>query len=75
MEAVHALLCDQCQILNSNPYALTRADEIAVVRRQEEAQLNRWIELKMQAYQVESNQTAKQESKGIARAGKQRHGL
>lgn len=72
---VHALLYDQCQILGHYPYIITRADEKAVVGRQDQAELNHWIELKMQQLGITAAITAKQSSKEYARAGKTRHEL
>ncbi len=72
---VHALITDQCRILGDYPYAIARADEMAVVGRQDQEELNFIIDLYMQRYGVESRLTAKQGSKGLARGGKTRHGL
>jgi hypothetical protein len=73
VDAVHALLYDQCSLLGSYPYVLTRADEIAVVGRQDQAELEHRIALRMQAAGLEGEITAKQWSKEIARAGRGRH--
>jgi len=71
---LHALLYHQCQILLGNyPYILTRADEVAVVGRQDQDYLDSWIALTMQKYGINSSQTNKQNTKDIARAGKTRH--
>jgi hypothetical protein len=71
--AVHALLYDQCSLLGDYPYVLTRADEIAVVGRQDQAELENRIALRMQAAGMDGSITAKQWSKEIARGGKSRH--
>ncbi|MFQ5421245.1 MAG: DNA double-strand break repair nuclease NurA [Anaerolineae bacterium] len=71
--AVHALLHDQCQILGDYPYVIARADEMAVVGRQDTENLNFLIDVTMQRYGIESRLTAKQSSKGLARGGKTRH--
>lgn len=71
--AVHALLHDQCQILGDYPYVIARADEMAVVGRQDNENLNFLIDVTMQKYGIESRLTAKQGSKGLARGGKTRH--
>ena len=71
--AVHALLHDQCQILGDYPYVIARADEMAVVGRQDNENLNFLIDVTMQKYGIESRLTAKQSSKGLARGGKTRH--
>jgi len=70
---VHALVVDQCQIIGDYPYALTRADEMAVVGRRDQEELNFMIELAMQRHGIESSLTAKQGSKELARGGKTRH--
>lgn len=70
---VHSLLYDQCQILGDYPYVLTRADEIAFVGGDDQANLNLLIENAMQRYGVEGDITAKQSGKEIARANKTRH--
>ncbi len=71
--AVHALLHDQCQILGDYPYVIARADEMAVVGRQDNENLNFLIDVAMQRHGVASRLTAKQGSKGLARGGKTRH--
>ncbi len=70
---IHALLHDQCQFLGQYPYALTRADEIAVVGRQDQEHLDVMIENAMQRRGAAGLATAKQRTKHIARAGKTRH--
>ena len=70
---VHGLLYDQCQILGEYPYVLARADEAAVVGRQDEADLNGWIALEMDRNDISLEMSAKQGSKDLARAGKNRH--
>lgn len=70
---VHALLHDQCLYLGQYPYALTRADEIAVVGRQDQEHLDVLIENAMQRHGLDRSATAKQRAKGFARAGKTRH--
>lgn len=71
---LHALIYHQCQILLGNyPYVLTRADEVAVVGKQDQDYLDSWIALTMQKYGISSSQTNKQNTKDIARAGKTRH--
>jgi hypothetical protein len=46
---------------------------LAVISRQDQAELNHWIALVMQRHDVEGAVTAKQSSKEVARAGKTRH--
>ena len=69
---VHALLVDQCSILGSYPYAITRADEIAVVGRREQEELENRISLHLAALDIHVAPTAKQLSKNLARTGKTR---
>lgn len=75
VDVVHALLVDQCHILGDYPYVLARADEIAVVGRQDQENLNVMIDNMMQRHGVTAQATAKQGSKDIARAGRTRHEL
>lgn len=72
--AIHALLLDQCEIAGRYPYVLARADEIAVVGRQDQADLEFRIARQMDAAGVSFAETAKQQLKGIVRGGKMRHG-
>ncbi|WP_374689527.1 DNA double-strand break repair nuclease NurA [Promineifilum sp.] len=71
--AVHSLIYDQCRILGNYPYALTRADELAVVGRDDEASLNAMIDLAMQRAGLSGSETAKQSGKEIARGGRTPH--
>lgn len=73
VNSVHALISDQCQILGDYPYVLARADEIAVVGRRDQENLNLMIENAMQRQGITSRSTAKQSSKEFARAGRKRH--
>jgi hypothetical protein len=73
VDAVHALIVDQCRLIGDYPYVLARADEMAVVGRRDAAELNTMLEIIMQRYGVESDNTAKQNSKELARGGKTRH--
>ena len=75
LQAVHALIYDQCQILGDYPYALARADEVAVVGRRDQESLNTMIENMMQRGGLSGSVTAKQGAKDIARAGRTRHGV
>jgi hypothetical protein len=70
---IHGLLHNQCLTLGQYPYALTRADEIAVVGRQDQQHLDVLIENAMQRHGLSGEATAKQLAKEIARAGKTRH--
>ena len=71
---LHALLYHQCQILLGDyPYALVRADEVAVVGRRDQAYLDSWIGLVMDRHGLAVAQTSKQSSKEIGRGGRTRH--
>jgi hypothetical protein len=70
---VHALVYDQCQILGDYPYALARADEMAVVGRRDQADLEAMIELHMGREGIQGDITAKLGSKNLARGGRTRH--
>ena len=71
--AVHSLIIDQCRLMGDYPYVLARADEMAVVGREDASQLNILIDLVMQNYGISADLSAKQSSKGLARGGKTRH--
>lgn len=73
VNTVHELILDQCKILGSYPYVLTRADEMAVVGKQDQAELEFRIARIMDRQGVHQSETAKQESKGWARGSKQVH--
>ena len=68
--AVHGLIYDQCRIQRNYPYVLTRADELAVVGRDDETNLGVMIDLAMQRAGVSGSQTAKQSGKDFARGGR-----
>lgn len=73
VEAVHALIYAQCQITDRYPYALTRADEIAVVQPADKRTLDERIaiELLRHSQPVESSQ--KLSTKWMARYGRRQH--
>lgn len=73
VDALHALLYDQCQIMWQYPYALTRADELAVVRAHERAQLNELIEIELRKNQQIVERSEKLEAKTV-RHGRTRYG-
>jgi hypothetical protein len=75
VSAAHALIYDQCQILGDYPYVIARADEMAVVGKQEHRELDFMIDLHMQRHGMEPRLTAKQGSKSLARGAKSRHGI
>lgn len=70
---VHSLIYDQCRIMGDYPYILTRADEVAVVSFNDHENLNLMIAQAMQNVDLQSQVTAKQSGKTIARAGRTRH--
>lgn len=73
VNAIHALLYDQCLIMGSYPYVLTRADEIAVVTKQDQEEVEFRLGVKMAQYGHEiPQQSAKSLSKVYGRSGKQR---
>lgn len=74
VSAVHALLIDQCRLLGDYPYVLARADETAVVGRQDATELNFMIDVIMERHGIRAGLTAKQGSKDLARGGRTRHG-
>jgi hypothetical protein len=70
---MQALLYHQCQQLMSRyPYALTRADELAVVRTDESRQLNLLIQVAMTRYGLDTLESQKQSGKNTARSSKTR---
>jgi hypothetical protein len=74
VDAIHALIYDQCRILGAYPYVITRADELAVVGRRDQEELESRITLRLAQNGIEVESTAKQQSKLLARSGKSRHG-
>jgi len=74
VSAVHALIIDQCRLLGDYPYVLARADETAVVGRQDASELNFMIDVIMERHGIRAGLTAKQGSKDIARGGRTRFG-
>jgi hypothetical protein len=72
VNAVHALVYDQCQLMWRYPYALTRADELAVVRNHERAQLNDLIAIELRRHQQPVAPSEKLESK-VVRHGRTRY--
>lgn len=70
--AVHSLIYSQCQLLGDYPYVLARADEMAVVGRQDASELNFMIDVIMERHGLSADITAKQGSKELARGGKTR---
>lgn len=71
--AVHSLIVDQCRILGDYPYVIARADEMAVVGRQDAAELNFMIDIVMERHGISEAITSKQGSKELARGSRTRH--
>lgn len=69
---VHGLIESQCRIMADYPYALARADEVAVVGQSDAGELDMMIDLAMQRYGVSSYMTSKLVSKYLARYGRTR---
>lgn len=71
-----ALIYHQCQqTVTRYPYALARADELAVVKREESRQLDIMIQVSLMRHGIVARQSAKQEGKDMARGYKSRHHL
>lgn len=71
--AIHALLYDQCCILGNYPYVITRADEVAVVQRRDQEELEFRIGRRMDEYGLDTAAiTAKAQTKLFARSEKKR---
>ncbi|MGB1252248.1 MAG: DNA double-strand break repair nuclease NurA, partial [Candidatus Promineifilaceae bacterium] len=75
VEAIHALLQDQCLLLGNYPYVLTRADEIAVVRGSDREYLEHLIAGEMERRSIFGIMTGKQFGKELSRGGKGKHSL
>lgn len=74
VQAIHAMLYDQCQILGQYPYVIARADEMAVVQRRDQEELEFRIGRRMDAYGLDTLETtSKAQTKVYARSNKQRH--
>ena len=72
VDVAHALVYDQCQVMWRYPYALTRADELAVVRAHERTQLNELIEIELRRNEQRVEHSEKLESKAV-RHGRKRY--
>ena len=73
VDCVHALVYRQCQLMWRYPYALTRADEIAVVRSHEKAELEQMIEIELRRNEQVVEHSEKLDSKTV-RSGRKRYG-
>lgn len=72
---VHALLIDQCRMMGSFPYALTRADELAVVRSFDRQTLSDLIQTEMIRNQQQPESSGKLIGKVQTRTGRQGFGF
>ncbi len=73
VRAIHAMLYDQCQILGRYPYVIARADEMAVVQRRDQEELEFRIGRRMDAAGLDTVETtSKAQTKVLARSGKGR---
>jgi hypothetical protein len=69
-----ALVYQQCeQLVTRYPYILMRADELAVVRGDEERQLRTMIKVSLTRHGVGAGESEKQQGKDASRAAKTRH--
>ena len=65
VQQAHALIYDQTQVMWRYPYALTRADELAVIRNHERSQLNELIEIELRRNLQAVESSEKLESKAV----------
>jgi len=71
---LQALLYQQCEhLVTRYPYALVRADELAVVRGDEERQLRTMIKISLTRHGVGARESEKQQGKDVSRTAKTRH--
>ena len=76
VEIIHALIIDQCRITGPYPYILARADEEAVVGKEDQAYLDNWIDLTMLRHdEYDASQTNKRSAKDDFRQKSGRHSL
>ena len=68
VEQLHALLWSQCEFNGGYPYLMTRADEVAVVRRSDKESLDVMIGNMMERYGIRRDYTGKQQGKNFTRA-------
>jgi len=73
VDSVHALVYAQCQITDRYPYALTRADEIAVVPSFEKRALDEMIAVELLRNEQPVEMSQKLSTKGMARHGREQH--
>ncbi len=77
VDSLHALLLHQCSIQGRKryPYALTRADEMAVVSSAEREQLNELIGIEMRKNGLQPEMSNKLQTKYLARGERRQHRL
>lgn len=73
VDAVHALVYAQCQITDRYPYALTRADEIAVVQPADKRALDERIAIELLRHSHPVQTSQKLSMKWAARQGRRQH--
>jgi hypothetical protein len=73
VDHVQALVYHQCQLMWRYPYALTRADELAVIRAHEKSQLEELIEVELRKHDQQVEHSEKLESK-VVRHGRTKFG-
>jgi hypothetical protein len=73
VSALQALIYSQCQIIDRFPYALTRADEIAVVPGHEKRALDELIAIELLKNKQRIELSQKLNTKGMARHGREQH--
>src|SRR5262249_53919822 len=69
VDALHALIYAQCQITDRYPYALTRADEVAVVPTFEKRALDEMIAVELLRHDQRLEISQKLNTKNLARHG------
>lgn len=72
---LHASLVTQCEIAGFYPYALTRADELAVVQNPDRRTLRELIQIELLRHQQTTEDSAKLIGKHQARSNRQSFGL
>jgi hypothetical protein len=78
VDTIHALILDQCQMQGRTPYpyALTRADELAVITSKDKAKLDELVLIELRKKGIEPKGTsAKDQSKRVARSDQRFYNL
>ncbi|PJF24257.1 MAG: hypothetical protein CUN53_18745, partial [Phototrophicales bacterium] len=75
VDALHALILQQCAIQGRKryPYALTRADELAVVSGHERVQVDQLIRIAMLENGLTPEDSEKLQTKSLARGKRRQH--